>query len=281
MAHNLIQYLSKRFKSFPATDFVMPLHKQNRFWLVILWVTLVGMGCVSNDVSNPSPETVSETNGIVVSTPSPTSEATPSPVAEATLTPTSKPTLLPTVFMPTPTLEPTATPIPTSTLIEGWLVYYSDYYGFEISYPTDANLEMSGVEGFPTEEQPEDMSATQYLSYLRGLYPDDICLAFGYEGGFVTVRAPLEDGGKYADVCPGLGIGAYELVEQTEEIMVAGASYVAEGFEIRDSGSWLGEFLSVELEDGTSITFGVFDMSLEDYVAVREVLLQIVTSYSR
>ncbi|MCZ7666687.1 MAG: hypothetical protein M5U34_05375 [Chloroflexi bacterium] len=62
--------------------------------------------------------------------------------------------------LPSPTAEPTVaatkTPPPTTvaTTADGWFIYDSAYYSYTIAYPPEATLQMEGVSGFPTDEQP-------------------------------------------------------------------------------------------------------------------------------
>ncbi len=67
-----------------------------------------------------------------------------------------------------------------------------------------------------------------------------------------------------------------------------GRTYTAEGWEVRDrdeANSWHNEFFALHLEDGTTIIFGggsnyeTGEATHEAYLAIKETLLQIVTSY--
>lgn len=94
--------------------------------------------------------------------------------------------------------------------------------------------------------------------------------------------APFENGGKYADVCPGMGIG-YDMEPISKTVMVNDMPYLAEGFSTleTDDGVWHGEFLDLRLEDGTRLAFGGgFDgqMTREAYTALEQTLLRIVNS---
>lgn len=185
-------------------------------------------------------------------------------------------------------LESTQTPDPVgiSEMVDGWLAYRNNFYGYKISYPPVATLSVEGVSGFPSEEKPSTLTDTQYRSQLLQMYPDDICLSLHYKSGFINILAPFENGGKYASPCPGTGVGDYALQEITESVTVNGNSYIASGYKVFEgekSDIWHGEFLSFQLEDGTVITFGGgFDRginSIEDYSEVKEVLLEILTTY--
>ena len=64
--------------------------------------------------------------------------------------------------LPTPTLPaPTVTPIPTSTEVDGWLIYENDFLGYRFSYPPEATISHHGT----TVEPPEDITSNvEYLA---------------------------------------------------------------------------------------------------------------------
>lgn len=167
----------------------------------------------------------------------------------------------------------------------GWLVYNNDFYDYQFSYPPDVTIETSGVSGFPTEELPDNMTATQYRQQLQETYPDDICVSLMYEAGFVAISAPWEEGGKYAAPCWGTGVGAYDIFPITETLTVDRHPYTAAGYEVRErdeEGTWLYEFLSFSLGDGTSIQYGSLSdsgISREEYLETQETLFQIIASF--
>jgi hypothetical protein len=180
-------------------------------------------------------------------------------------------------------VTPSPTPIPTSTLVDGWLLYRNDFYGYEFSYPPEGRLEVSGATGFPSEELPAGLTADAYLRQIEASYPDGICAAVRLEMGTVVFMVAPERGGRYGGPCGWTGVGDYDLIEQTEPITIAGQEYVAAGFEVRERGDtavWIGEFFSFQIEDGTRIQFGsAADATPETYQAAKPVLLQIVASY--
>lgn len=180
--------------------------------------------------------------------------------------------------------EPTAAPNVAATA-DGWFIYDSAYYSYTLAYPPEATLQTEGVSGFPADEQPADLTFEEYMEQLEETYPEDICLLITYEAGFVSVLAPFENGGKYADVCPGMGIG-YDMVPISKTVMVNDMPYLAEGFSTleTDDGVWHGEFLNLRLEDGTRLALGGgFDgqTTREDYAALEQTLLRIVNSLVR
>ena len=178
-------------------------------------------------------------------------------------------------------------------MVKGWLTYRNDFYGYAISYPPEAQITTEGVSGFPTEELPEGMTSTAYRNQLRETYPGDICVSISFSAGSVHILAPQENGGKYASPCPGLGIGAYDVVEKSETVMINGRSYLADGYRVHDQdefATFRSEFLSFLLDNGTSITYAAgpefspkFDADYEaahaDYLATKVLLLQIIESY--
>lgn len=206
---------------------------------------------------------------------------TPIPETEPTVDPTQEPA----------TPEPTATP--AAVAAESWLTYQNNYYGYAISYPADAQIATEGVSGYPTDELPEGVTPDEYIQQLEAAYPDDICLSIGVGIGSLHILAPEENGGKYAMPCPGLGIGAYELVEASETVVINGRSYTATGnkiYEQDEFATFRSEFFSVRLDDGTKITLiagpefspqfeSDYEAANADYLATKALLLQIVESY--
>jgi hypothetical protein len=244
-------------------------------WIILLaTVVLLSVSCENDPMATVA--TVDTSVSAEATASHPTSVPIPSSTTQ---------TVMPPLTAPPPMDTPFPTPVATSSLVEGWLVYHSDFYQYEISYPSEAELKMEGVSGYPTEEKPDDVSSAQYLNQLRRTYPNDICLSIGYQGGFVTVFAPWEEGGKYGDVCPALGIGDYDLVEKRKTIEIDGTTYTAEGYEVHDQDaavSWRGEFFSFQLEDGATITVGGGldgEITQEAFLPVKKVLKQIVGSY--
>lgn len=192
---------------------------------------------------------------------------------------------------PEPTLQPT--PLPTAEAVVEWLTYQNDFYGYTINYPPDAQIATEGVSGFPTEELPENMTATEYRNQLKEMYPGDICVSISLNAGSVHILAPEENGGKYATPCPGLGIGAYTMTAAGESIIINGRSYTASGNKIHEqdeTATFHSEFYSVHLEDGTTITTIAgpefssqfetdYEAAFADYQATKEMLRQIMASF--
>jgi hypothetical protein len=178
-------------------------------------------------------------------------------------------------------------------VVAGWLAYHSDYYSYSISYPPEATIHTEGVQGFPTEELPENMTATAYLNRLKETYPDDICVSISLNVGSVHILAPPEAGGKYANICPGLGIGDYDLIEISETVTVNGQPFTATGFTVHErdeAGTFRSEFFIFSLDDGIRITVAVgpenspqyesdYNAAYAAYLAEKELLLQLIDSY--
>ena len=193
------------------------------------------------------------------------------------------------------TPEVTSTPVvaPTPEEAPAWLTYHNGFYGYVISYPPEAQLTTEGVSGFPTEELPEDMTETAYRNQLAETYPGDICVSLSLGAGSVHILAPEENGGKYAGPCPGLGIGAYDVVEISETVEVNGRSYLAEGFQVNEqdeAATFRSEFFHIQLGDGTQITYVAgpefsatyetdYEAAQAEYLAAKAQLLQMIESY--
>ncbi len=216
------------------------------------------------------------------------------PPAETAVPETDQPIAeLPTPY-PTITATPTVMPRPTSNVVTGWQTYTSTDYGYTISYPPEASLRTQGVQGYPTDELPEGVTSEAYLDQLIATYPDDICVSIGYGLGSVHILAPLEEGGKYAYICPGLGIGDYDVVDTTETLTIDGRSltttFGSQILERDEVGTFRSEIFRFELEDGTQITYIAgpqfstdfatdYDTSFAEFMADKAILLQIIESY--
>jgi hypothetical protein len=197
-----------------------------------------------------------------------------------------------TANVPTDTLEPalaatmTAVLIPTSTWVEGWLTYRNAVLRYELSYPPEAILVTQGVTGYPTEELPSNMTGDEYLTMLKQTYPGNLCVSIQYGVGYIAIQAPPEQGGNYSLPCGLSGLGVVDVIQKTETAMIDGRSYSATGYEVhqRDAAAtFVGEYFTLPLEDGTFIHYGGFwtaqGQTLEDYLPMKEILLQILASY--
>lgn len=261
--------------------------KYSKFLLLIILIILGINGCVSDRSSSVehldlTDETVLLPTHPPLATDQPQSTSTPTPDILISLTSESV-TLLPNQQPETPT----PTPNVYSSFIEGWLLYRSNFYHYEISYPPKATLTTVGIlsGSYEPEEKPSHLTNSEYLTYLRLTYPDPPCVGVYYQSGFVFILAPLDKGGKYVLPCPGLGFGAPTSKEITGEVTIGSKTYVASGFafyENDEAAIWGGEFLSFQMEDGTVITFGGVsdgETNFEEYLAIKEVLLEILSSY--
>jgi hypothetical protein len=190
--------------------------------------------------------------------------------------------------MPEPTLAATITAVltPTSPSAEGWLTYSNAVLRYELSYPPEAIVVTEGVTGYPTEELPPNMTEEEYLTMLKQRYPGDLCVSIQYRIGYIAIQAPLEQGGKYSLPCGLSGLGVVDVIAKTETAMIAGRSYSATGYEVhqRDAAAtFIGEYFTLQLADGTFIHYGGFwtdqGQTLEDYLPVKETLLQILATY--
>lgn len=158
----------------------------------------------------------------------------------------------------TRTPSPTPKPIATSELISGWLVYESEGYGYSFSYPAETNIRRKGVDSYPSDELPAGVDSDTYLRRLKEQYPNDICVLATLPTAGLSIHAPEDEGGKYAPICPGLGIGAYDVVESELTVMVNGRSLTSsfgnQLFSRDEAGTFRSEFYLFELVDGTKVT---------------------------
>jgi hypothetical protein len=173
------------------------------------------------------------------------------------------------------------TTVPTSALVEGWLLYQNDLLGYEFSYPPQAQLSSAGPDGYSPDDVPPGITLG-YLALLESIYPDDLCVGVGYATGFVIIKAPLNQGGKFV-TCGVTGVGDVDLIQKSETIIIAGQSYAATGYEVRDryADATFREFFFTSLEDGTRIEYGGSGATYDSYLPVKQTLQQILASYRK
>lgn len=258
--------------------------ERKKFFLVLFLLGVVG--CQLAPAVEPTDPAVTVT------------EVVPTETADSPITPTSRPSRQPThtatILPPTMTLSPTPlrlmaptitlspTPLSTSDILAGWWLYENNFYDYHFSYPPEATIRTQGVTGFPTDDLPENMSAGEYRQQLAASYPDDICVNVQYKLGFVTFRPSDEAGGKYTVPCGVTGIGAYDIQGISETVTIDQHPYFARGAVLRErdeAAAWVSQFYFVTLGDGTAIHFGSFRGNQEQFMEIKEILLQIVTSF--
>ncbi|MFO7678990.1 MAG: hypothetical protein R6X34_02985 [Chloroflexota bacterium] len=236
----------------------------------------------------------------IAATASETAEPTAAAALPLTATPrasTASPTLAATHTTPfaqveangdsyptaTPSLTPTVTPIPvpTSNVVEGWLMYQNDFFNYRFSYPPEARIRRQGVTGVPIEEVPENMTVEEYWEKLKELYPNNLCISVEYGTGFVIFVPSEEKGGRYTGPCGITGVGDDDIVSLSETVLIDGESYTASGvkFYERGTGAWQGEFYILKLNDHVAIHYGSLRGTQEQFLDAQETLLQIVTSF--
>jgi hypothetical protein len=151
----------------------------------------------------------------------------------------------------------TATPPPTSSVVDGWLVYQNEALGYEFSYPPEASISSSGPDGYPNNDVPPNIDF-DYFDLLYRLYQDHLCVVLSSEMGFMSIRAPEDRGGNFV-TCGVTGYGDVDLVRISETVVIAGQTYTAGGNEARarDAAATLQlSVLNVYLDDGTHIQYG-------------------------
>jgi putative hemolysin len=175
----------------------------------------------------------------------------------------------------------------TGSVPSDWATYAHGRFGYQFSYPPDATLREAGVQGFPTDELPEGKTMDEYVAELEEAYGDALCVSVGYGLGYVNFSAPVNQGFRYA-TCGRTGVGAGEMIDKSDTIVIAGQSYTATGFEFigdeeRCEALYChNETFVLQLPDGTRIEYGAApsDAAYEEYLAsTRDVLLQIVASF--
>jgi hypothetical protein len=213
----------------------------------------------------------------------PTTVAPTTDVSATLPTPEFTPTIRPPTV--TPSKEaPNTSPTPAPT--KGWSVFQNDLLGYEFSYPPEAKVSSSGPDSYSPDDVPPGMNI-DYFAVLESIYPDDLCVGLDYEVGFIVITAPPNRGGTFV-TCGVTGVGDYDIVETTETVVIGDQSYSAQGYKVYDrdaAATFRNEFFFVTLEDGIRINYGGYwadnGSTFEDYVPVKEILLQVLASYQK
>ncbi len=265
-------------------------------WSLVI-LLMGGVACTTPNAAPSAPESPTAATESAL----PTTAATEATVIEETVTeesPTmSAPTATTQAFVPqlepeataTPTPAPTApppTPILTSDVVAGWLTYENEYFGYQFAYPPDARIRTHGVTGFPTDELPENVTSEEYRRQLEETYPDDLCVTVQYEEGFVVFVPASERERLYSVPCGVTGVGDYEIIGVSETVLIDGIPVEASGSQLHGcDGVWRGEFFFLDVSDTVTIHYGsmegsrVMNITDEEYLSLKETLLQIVTSF--
>jgi len=186
-------------------------------------------------------------------------------------------------------VQPNATvetaPQPAIVIPEGWQTYTNTQYGYMISYPPDAVVEGSGVMGVPTDDIPQDMTVDQYTEQLEAALGDTLCTTIKYSHGYINILPNWKENVKY-NPCGRTGVGAGEMVDKSEQVMVNGQALTAEGFEWLGGGDTLdlhNETMILVLDNGTRIEYGASPNSggsYQDYLSgTKNILVSIINTY--
>jgi hypothetical protein len=168
---------------------------------------------------------------------------------------------------------------------QGWSTYINEFYGYQLRYPSGSTIAERGPDGFPSEELPEGMTSEAYMEQLTEKYSEQLCVSIHFSYGYIYILAPIDSNFRYA-ICGRTGAGAGELIDQTEEVYIAGETYTAKGFEFIGTSEELpnhNETLVITLRDGTRVEFGALPIegaSYKDYLLeTKLVLLKILSTY--
>jgi hypothetical protein len=182
---------------------------------------------------------------------------------------------------------------PTQALDDrGWETYVNERYGYEISFPPEAELEEMGIQGYVTDEQgkplgdvPEGLGPDEIFEYLRQTYGENLCVQITYALGYITISVPENVEFRYA-TCGRTGVGVGDLIPKEEVVQIDGAEVTAEGYEFRSGGESLSEHnetFTLILPDGTRIEYGSrssADATYQDYLNKgKPMLMEILSTY--
>jgi len=185
---------------------------------------------------------------------------------------------------------------------EGWKVYKNSKFGYQFSYPPEATINELPVDGFSLDELPEGKTSSQYMAELKQEYGNTLCVSVSYRLGYIVISAPPNEKHGYV-TCGPTGIGAGNIKEKREVVVIAGSFYNAEGIDHMggdrvltpeeydllgteipcDTLSCHNELMVLRLADGTRIIYG---STLDEHATyaeylttTRKILLQIVASF--
>ncbi len=215
---------------------------------------------------------------------------TPTLSSEPSRTATFPPKFMVT-FTPESTHSATLTSIPlqihatTPTPIPGWRTYHNEYLGYQFNYPSSATIEEDGYIGIYSDNPIPDTftSSDEYSSYLESILPDNLCVSIEFDGGWITIKPPVDSIGQFMGTCPGMGIGSYSRQEDSVEVFkVDGQSYSIPGrtiyFQDTDSQGTSMYFLYIKNFRITVISEPQKGMSPEILLKQRDTLKQILST---
>jgi hypothetical protein len=173
--------------------------------------------------------------------------------------------------------------------VPGWLTYENRFLGYRFSYPPEATIEHHGTNVKPPESFK---SNSEYMAWLKTVYPNDLCVGVGYKTGFVAIRPEDETLSLYASPCGITGIGD-QIIESWEEVvLIDGQPYTASAKRLynRQTNQLESEYyILLHVNDKLRIDFGISmegaprsaqqELSEAEINEVRERLLRIVESF--
>ncbi len=169
---------------------------------------------------------------------------------------------------------------------DGWMVYVNDNYMYQFRYPPSASISEHGVESFRTADLPEGMTPDEYIASLQATYGPNICVGVETDLAYLYISAPVNEGRRFTP-CGPTGLGAFEIVEKSEEVTIGSAAYQANGVEFIGEGDNLeehGELMSLALPNGTRLAYGSrprVDATYTDYeMKGRPLIHQIMATFT-
>lgn len=131
---------------------------------------------------------------------------------------------------------------------------------------------------------PPGFSFDEYFTYLENILPDNLCVMVESDAGLIAIAPPSESIGRFADICPGMGIGEqYRFEDTSQTFLINGKELQIPGKKLylESSGEFASEFYMFNLDNGFRLTFisrPVKGQPLETYPEKMELLKRVIST---
>lgn len=179
--------------------------------------------------------------------------------------------------------KPAEQPAQIEDEYSGWNTFVNEKYKYQIKYPSEAVVTRADKNVFSLTAENRAKGFT--VSKLYETYTGEVCVGIQYKLGYIYISAP--DNKEFGIATCGRTSAAYEQLAKEEKLTVDGQEYLSRGFEEKGPGealSYHNETMIINLNDGTRIEYGSVvakGATYADYLAMREELLRIITSYKK